>query len=40
MLQEDDFKKTSFSVFGGLEIFPHGRVTIFGRYIHGIYRYE
>ena len=34
--QEDDFKKTSFSAFGGLEIFPHGRVTIFGRYIFGI----
>jgi outer membrane protein OmpA-like peptidoglycan-associated protein len=34
--QEDDFKKTSFSAFGGLEVFPHGRVTIFGRYIFGI----
>jgi len=34
--QEDDFKKTSFSAFAGLEIFPHGRVTIFGRYIFGI----
>src|SRR6187402_983029 len=33
--QEDDFKKTSFSAFGGLEIFPHGRVTIFGRYVFG-----
>ncbi len=33
--QESDFKKTSFSAFGGLEIFPHGRVTVFGRYIHG-----
>jgi len=32
---ENDFKKTSLSAFGGLEIFPHGRVTIFGRYIHG-----
>jgi len=34
--QDDNFKQTSFSVFGGLEIFPHGGVTIFGRYIHGL----
>jgi outer membrane protein OmpA-like peptidoglycan-associated protein len=34
--QESDFKQTSFSVFGGLEIFPHGPVTIFGRYIYGL----
>jgi outer membrane protein OmpA-like peptidoglycan-associated protein len=34
-VSENDFKKTSLSAFGGLEIFPHGRVTIFGRYIHG-----
>jgi hypothetical protein len=34
--QESDFKQTSFSVFGGLEVFPHGRVTIFGRYIYGL----
>jgi len=33
---KSDFNKTSFSVFGGLEVFPHGRVTIFGRYIHGL----
>ena len=33
--QEESFKKTSFSAFGGFEVFPHGRVTIFGRYIHG-----
>ena len=33
--QKDDFKKTSFSAFGGIELFPHNRVTIFGRYIHG-----
>jgi outer membrane protein OmpA-like peptidoglycan-associated protein len=32
---EGDFKQTSFSGFGGIEIFPRGRVTIFGRYIHG-----
>lgn len=33
--QEDDFKKNNVNAFAGLEIFPHGRVTIFGRYIHG-----
>jgi outer membrane protein OmpA-like peptidoglycan-associated protein len=33
--RESDLKKTSFSAFGGLEIFPHGRVTVFGRYIYG-----
>jgi outer membrane protein OmpA-like peptidoglycan-associated protein len=33
---EKDFNQTSVSAFGGLEIFPHGRVTIFGRYIHGL----
>ena len=32
---EDDFKKTSISGFAGLELFPRGRVTVFGRYIHG-----
>jgi outer membrane protein OmpA-like peptidoglycan-associated protein len=34
--QEDDFNQTSFSLTGGLELFPHGRVTVFGRYVHGI----
>jgi len=33
---KQDFNKTTFSLFGGLEIFPHGRVTIFGRYVHGL----
>ena len=33
--QESDFKQASFSAFGGVEVFPHGRATIFGRYIHG-----
>ncbi len=32
----EDFNKTSISVFGGLEVFPHSRVSIFGRYIHGL----
>jgi outer membrane protein OmpA-like peptidoglycan-associated protein len=33
---KDDFNKSSYSAFGGLEVFPHGRVTIFGRYVHGL----
>jgi outer membrane protein OmpA-like peptidoglycan-associated protein len=33
--RESDFKQTSFSAFGGVEVFPHGKVTIFGRYIYG-----
>ncbi len=36
LAQENDFKKTSLSAFGGFEILPHGKVTIFGRYIFGI----
>src|SRR5258705_12082555 len=32
---KSDFKGTSFSGFVGLEALPHGRVTIFARYIHG-----
>jgi outer membrane protein OmpA-like peptidoglycan-associated protein len=31
-----NFKTASSSVFGGLELFPHGRVTVFARYIHGL----
>jgi len=31
----DDFHNTSISLSGGLEILPHGRITLFGRYIHG-----
>ena len=34
-VSEGDVAETSISAFGGLEVFPHGRVTIFGRYIHG-----
>ena len=33
--QKSDFNKTSFSGFAGFEVLPHGRVTIFGRYVHG-----
>jgi outer membrane protein OmpA-like peptidoglycan-associated protein len=33
--QENDFKQASFSGSAGLEIFPHGNLTIFGRWVHG-----
>lgn len=33
---EDDFKKTSLALSGGVEVLPHARVTIFGRYIYGL----
>ena len=36
LVNKNSFKSTSFSLFGGLELFPHGRVTVFGRYIHGL----
>ena len=32
---DDDFKSTSISAFGGAELFPHGRITPFARYMHG-----
>ena len=32
---KEDFTNTSFSVNGGVELFPHGRVSIFARYIYG-----
>ena len=31
-----DFKKNNFSLFGGLELFPHGRVALYGRYLFGL----
>ncbi len=34
-VQKDHIKQTSISVFGGFELFPHNRVTVFGRYMHG-----
>lgn len=33
---DEDIRNTSFSLFGGLELFPHSRVSLFGRYIHGL----
>jgi outer membrane protein OmpA-like peptidoglycan-associated protein len=35
---EDYFDKTSFGVLGGFEVFPRGRVTFFGKYVHGLSR--
>jgi len=33
---KEDFNTTSFSLSGGVEVFPHSRVTIFGRYVQGL----
>ena len=33
---KSDFTGTSTSISGGVELFPHGRLSIFGRYIHGL----
>lgn len=33
---KDDFKSTSIAGTGGIEFFPRARVTIYGRYIHGL----
>ncbi|HEV7783182.1 MAG TPA: OmpA family protein [Chitinophagaceae bacterium] len=33
---KSDFNKTSWSLSGGVEIFPHGVVTPFARYVHGM----
>ncbi|TXJ26243.1 MAG: PorT family protein, partial [Chitinophagaceae bacterium] len=37
---KDDFKSTSIAGTGGIEFFPRGRVTIYGRYIHGLTKIE
>jgi hypothetical protein len=34
--KSSDFTGTSFSLSGGLEVFPQGRVVVFGRYIGGL----
>jgi outer membrane protein OmpA-like peptidoglycan-associated protein len=34
--EEDGFKKSSFSLFGGIEALPHKRISIFARYVHGL----
>ncbi|MEO5984281.1 MAG: porin family protein, partial [Ferruginibacter sp.] len=33
---EDAFEHNSFGVLGGVEIFPRGRVTLYGKYVHGL----
>ena len=35
-MQKENFKNTSFSLFGGFELFPNNKVTFFGRYMHGL----
>ena len=35
-MQKENFKNTSFSLFGGFELFPNSKVTFFGRYMHGL----
>ncbi|MBC7937872.1 MAG: OmpA family protein [Rhizobacter sp.] len=35
---EDDFEHNSLGVLGGIELFPRGRVTIYGKYVHGLKR--
>jgi outer membrane protein OmpA-like peptidoglycan-associated protein len=34
--QKSNFTESSFSVFGGLELYPHDWVTVFGRYLYGL----
>lgn len=36
ILTKEDIKESSTNLTAGLELFPRGRVTIFGRYIHGL----
>ena len=33
---EDDFEHTSLGLLGGVEFFPRGRVTIYGKYMYGL----
>ena len=35
-MQKENFKQTSWSLFGGFELFPQSKVTVFGRYMHGL----
>src|SRR6218665_3892667 len=37
---KDDFKSTSIGATGGIEFFPRGPVTIYGRYMHGLTKIE
>ena len=33
---KDNFETQSTYLTGGIELFPHGRITIYGRYLHGL----
>src|SRR5688572_18212220 len=35
-VEGEHIKQTTMSLFGGFELFPHNRVTFFGRYMHGL----
>lgn len=35
-ISKDDLTSTSLALNGGIEVFPHGRAVIFGRYIYGL----
>ena len=37
---EDDFEHNSLGVLAGIEIFPRGRVTLYGKYVHGLTRLD
>lgn len=37
---KDDFKSTSIGATGGIEFFPRARVTLYGRYTHGLTKIE
>ncbi len=37
---EDAFEHNSLGVLGGVEIFPRGRVTLYGKYVHGLKRID
>jgi len=37
---EDDFDHNVFGLMGGVEFFPRGRVTLFGKYVRGIKRID
>ena len=35
-VEAEHIKQTTMSLFGGFELFPHNRVSFFGRYMHGL----
>jgi len=37
---ESNFEHNSLGVLGGIELFPRGRVTLFGKYVHGLKRLD